>query len=97
MHLGLAIRNIRLSRGFSQEKLADKADLAQNVISRIERDMHKPSEDTLKRLSKALNVEPDVFYYLTLIEDASSSKLDNIKSKIAPLILEEIRKVYSLK
>lgn len=97
MHLGLAIRNIRLSRGFSQEQLAVKADLAQNVISRIERDKHKPSEDTLKRLSKALNVEPDVFYYLTIIKGASSSKLSNIKSKIGPLIEEEIRKVFSLK
>ena len=61
MYIGKAIRDIRLSRGYSQEKLAEETGLAQNVISRIERDMHKPSDDTLERLANALSVVPDVF------------------------------------
>jgi transcriptional regulator with XRE-family HTH domain len=96
MYIGSAIRDIRLSRGFSQERLAEETGLAQNVISRIERDMHKPSDDTLGRLAKALDVETDVFYYLAIIGRSEKSKLDSVRSKIAPVIKEELRKLFSI-
>ena len=68
MHIGNSIKTIRLARGYSQEQLSNKSGLAQNVISRIERDMHKPTDETLRSLSLALDVDPDVFYYLSIIE-----------------------------
>jgi transcriptional regulator with XRE-family HTH domain len=94
MYIGKAIRDIRIARGYSQVELSFAAGLAQNVISRIERDMHKPSDDTIGRLAAALKVEPNVFYYLTIIEISGESRLNSIKSKIAPIVRKEIKKIF---
>ncbi|MCB0505757.1 MAG: helix-turn-helix transcriptional regulator [Cyclobacteriaceae bacterium] len=96
MHIGNSIKTIRLARGYSQEQLSNKSGLAQNVISRIERDMHKPTDETLRSLSLALDVDPDVFYYLSIIESVEDTKLNSLKAEIAPLIIKEIKEIYSL-
>ncbi len=54
--LGEAIRAARKEAGFSQEKLAEKADLSTVFISRIERGVESPSMDNLVRVSRALGV-----------------------------------------
>jgi transcriptional regulator with XRE-family HTH domain len=51
--LGEAVRNARKEAGFSQEKLAEKADLSTVFISRIERGVESPSVDNLKGVSPA--------------------------------------------
>lgn len=54
--LGEAIRNGRKAAKFSQEKLAEKADLSTVFISRIERGIESPSLDNLVKIAKALGV-----------------------------------------
>lgn len=54
--LGEAVRATRKKAGFSQEKLADKADLSTVFISRIERGVESPSVDNLLKIAKALGV-----------------------------------------
>ena len=54
--LGEAVRDARKERGFSQEKLAEKADLSTVFISRIERGVESPSVDNLQKIAKALGV-----------------------------------------
>ena len=54
--LGEAIRAKRRRAGFSQERLAEKADLSTVFISRIERGKESPSVDNLLRIAKALGV-----------------------------------------
>lgn len=54
--LGEAVRTARKERGFSQEKLAEKADLSTVFISRIERGVESPSVDNLQKIAKALGV-----------------------------------------
>ena len=54
--LGEAIRAARKEAGFSQEKLAEKADLSTVFISRVERGKESPSLDNLVRIAKALGV-----------------------------------------
>ena len=54
--LGEAIRATRKKAGFSQEKLAEKADLSTVFISRIERGVESPSVDNLVKIAKALRV-----------------------------------------
>jgi len=54
--LGEAVRSKRRESEFSQEKLAEKADLSTVFISRIERGVESPSVDNLLKIAKALGV-----------------------------------------
>ena len=54
--LGEAVRVKRKKAGFSQEKLAEKADLSTVFISRIERGKESPTLDNLLKIAKALRV-----------------------------------------
>jgi transcriptional regulator with XRE-family HTH domain len=54
--LGEAVSAKRQKAGFSQEKLAEKADLSTVFISRIERGVESPSVDNLAKIAKALGV-----------------------------------------
>ena len=54
------LRKLRESKGLSQEKLARLADVANNTIIKIEAGKNQnPTLDTLKKISKALNVNID--------------------------------------
>lgn len=55
--LAEAVRAKRKEAGFSQEKLAEKADLSTVFISRIERGKESPSVDNLVKIAKALGVQ----------------------------------------
>jgi transcriptional regulator with XRE-family HTH domain len=54
--LGDAIRGRRKAAGFSQEKLAEKANLSTVFISRIERGVESPSVDNLVKIARAIGV-----------------------------------------
>ena len=54
--LGGAVRAKRKELKFSQEKLAEKADLSTAFISRVERGRECPSVDSLVKIARALKV-----------------------------------------
>ena len=54
--LGETIRTERIKAGWSQERLAEKANLARNYIGNIERAEYKVTVETLARIAKALGV-----------------------------------------
>jgi len=54
--LGEAVRAKRKETGFSQEKLAERADLSTVFISRVERGKESPSVDNLVKIARALGV-----------------------------------------
>lgn len=54
------LRRLREAKGFSQEKLARLADVANNTIIKIEAGKNQnPTLDTLKKIAKALEVSVD--------------------------------------
>jgi len=54
------LRKLREAKGFSQERLARLADVANNTIIKIEAGKNQnPTLDTLKKISKALDVSVD--------------------------------------
>jgi transcriptional regulator with XRE-family HTH domain len=55
--LGETIRAKRMKAGLSQEKLAEKADLARNYIGNIERAEYKVTVEVLARIARALGVK----------------------------------------
>lgn len=54
--IGLNIRQIRLKKGISQEKLALDAGLNRAYIGYIERGERNPSTDTLGKIAKILGI-----------------------------------------
>ena len=60
--LGEAIRSYRREAGFSQELLAEKADLSTVFISRVERGVANSSVDSLVRIARALHVQVKDFF-----------------------------------
>jgi transcriptional regulator with XRE-family HTH domain len=54
--LGETIRSFRKEAGFSQEKLAEKADLHHNFIGELERGEKAATVDTLLKIAKALKI-----------------------------------------
>jgi transcriptional regulator with XRE-family HTH domain len=53
---GKVVRSLRLERGFTQEDLAEKAELHVNSISFIERGLNPPALDTICAIADALGV-----------------------------------------
>lgn len=57
MEFGRRLRRLRTDAGFSQERFAKLARLAQNHLSKLERGERLPSFHTMRRLAKALPAE----------------------------------------
>lgn len=54
--LAVNIRTARTRAGFSQERLAEKANLSRNYIGNVERAEYKITLEALARIAKALKV-----------------------------------------
>jgi len=57
--LAKKIKELRTRKGFSQEELAETAEINLRTVQRIESGETEPRGDTLKRLANALNVTAD--------------------------------------
>ncbi len=55
---GKHIRMLRLSKGLSQVQLEFESEISKNQIGNIERGEINPTISTLKRIAKALGVQP---------------------------------------
>jgi len=53
---GRNVARLRAEREFSQDKLAEKADLDRTFVSGVERGIRNPGIKTVIRIAKALNV-----------------------------------------
>lgn len=54
--LGLKIRQLRKSKGLTQEQLAEKLDIDNKHLSRIEKGKHMPTYNIIKKLSEVLEI-----------------------------------------
>lgn len=59
---GKRLREIRISRGLSQEALAFEAKLDRTYVSSCERGQRNISLDNIHRLARALRVSPAAFF-----------------------------------
>lgn len=65
--MGARIKAARKAAGFSLRDLAGRVDVSAQAISKYERDLVTPSEDTLFQLSQALNVRTEFFFRPTQV------------------------------
>ena len=68
-HLAIKLKELRNQKGMSQEVLADESGLSLRTIQRIENGATNPTGDSLKRLSNALNINPDDLLDWAIKED----------------------------
>lgn len=59
---GIRLFQLRSEAGMTQAKLADKADLSVDLISRIERGERAPSLESVEKISLALKVSPSQLF-----------------------------------
>ena len=55
----IKVKELRKRKEFSQEELAEKSGLSVRTIQRIENGESDPTEESIKRISVALEVNPD--------------------------------------
>ncbi len=79
--LGTKIRNLRKSKGLSQDRLADKAGMTQQHVSRIENGYYLPGMLTISRIAKVLNVP---------IDDLSDIDIQNCEDKYTLGIMKKL-------
>ncbi len=65
----MRIKELRSQKGMSQEFLAEESGLSLRTIQRIENNESNPTGESLKRLSNALNVNPDELIDWAIKED----------------------------
>ena len=68
-HLAIRVKELRNQKGMSQEILAEESGLSLRTVQRIENGESNPTGDTLKRLSDALQVNPDELIDWTIKEN----------------------------
>ncbi len=80
MEIGEKLKRLRLSRGFTQEELAERADLTKGFISLLERDKTSPSIATLQQILDVLGVSLQQFF-----SEDTPSKIVFTKKERVPL------------
>lgn len=56
IEFGLHLKQLRLTKGLTQEQLAENANISVSFLGGIERGLKSPTIETVKKLSDALNL-----------------------------------------
>lgn len=80
MDIGSTIKEIRKKKGLKQNELAEKAQMTQAYLSKIESNLKEPTISTLKTIANSLDVPlPILFFYAMTVDDVESQKRDAFK------------------
>jgi len=58
VYVGDRLKTLRIRRALTQEELAERAGLSKNAVNRLEVGKAEPRMSTLRKLAKALDVDP---------------------------------------
>ena len=99
--LGKKIKQYRLQRGYSQEKLSEMLNISQRTLSGIECGNNFLTSQTLEKILEILKISPDELFFVEhlkdeddlvaeLLQDIKNLKNDPEKLKIAYKIIKSI-------
>lgn len=87
--VGARIRDLRNGRGWSQEELADKANVSRSFMGEIERGQASATIESLEKITNALEITlEDLFRNL---QPSSDSKLAGLMDKMNNLKVENLK------
>lgn len=72
--VGARIKSIRMKKGLTQEKLAEKIGISPKYLSSIERGLENPTLDTILNIVKKLRVPLDDIFSTVDIENPKKRK-----------------------
>lgn len=78
--VGQRINDTRKSRGYSREKLAEKADISVQFLADIEKGRKSMTVNTLRRIAAALSVTTDY-----IVNGTETSETDRVTAMLASL------------
>ena len=58
VYIGDRLKTLRVRRALTQQELADRAGVSSNALNRIELNKAEPHMSTLRKLAKALDLDP---------------------------------------
>jgi len=96
VELGSKIRQARKAKGYSQEQLAELAEIAPNYLGEVERGQKMPRMDVFVRIIKALDVSADYILRDELpsgkefVYDDVTRKMDKLDPKQRKIICDII-------
>lgn len=76
MNLGINIKKLRESKGYSQEMVAEKLEVSRQAVSKWENNLSEPSTENLMKLSKLFDIEVDL-----LINGKGEVLADHLKNE----------------
>ncbi|MDM8173655.1 helix-turn-helix transcriptional regulator [Olivibacter sp. 47] len=86
MDIGNTIKEIRKKKGLKQNELAEKSQMTQAYLSKIENNSKEPTIGSLKSIAESLNVPlPILFFHAMTVEDVEPEKRDAFKIIIPSL------------
>jgi len=95
--VGRRIRDLRKTKGWTQEELAERASLHYSYIGGVERGDRNISLTTLERIASALEVAPlELFRFDAEDADDKKSAIDAYVSHVADRTVEEIKLIYKI-
>ncbi len=99
--IGERIRSIRKAKGFTQETLAEKADIHYSYIGGIERGDRNISVETLSKIINALEILPVELFQFTTIDDENEilSKriaIESLNSSLLTHSVDEIKLIHRI-
>ena len=93
--LGKRIKEIRTSKHYTQEYLAELTDLGATSISKIENGLYHPTDENLEKIANALGVEPYILYMFNHHKPVSELK-ENLHKIIDNAGDNDIKLIYKV-
>jgi transcriptional regulator with XRE-family HTH domain len=94
-HIGVQIKNLRVSKGFTQDVFAEKLQLTPNYISAVERGVKSPSLDALIAMINILGVSADEVF-ADVIDNVYSIQTTILSADIRTIPLEEQKRIFAV-
>ena len=94
MNLGNSIKEYRIKKGYKQNELADKCDMTQAYLSKIENNQKEPALSILKTIASVLEVPLPVLFFMSLTLDDINPKKQEAFKIIEPSIKGMIQNFF---
>jgi transcriptional regulator with XRE-family HTH domain len=86
------IKEYRRKSGFSQDKLAELADISSQYLATVETCRKFPTPEVLERLAEALNIETQELF---TVSPSPKNELEQLRHEIIGEVINAIKKTLS--